>query len=135
MWLFLACAGSPADKVAVLKQYEDALARLPGRLADLQSGTSLSVEAFNPEADIKALIEGNRTGPFRPQPHVYESIESDIPDVNFGIDLRKWAGDQGWRASISAPPRPKGAIPEVLEALLKALNEMYAEAQDEGEQL
>ncbi|GFZ50185.1 hypothetical protein JCM24511_07940 [Saitozyma sp. JCM 24511] len=115
----------------VLKQYEDALARLPGRLADLQSGTSLSVEAFNPEADIKALIEGNRTGPFRPQPHVYESIESDIPDVNFGIDLRKWAGDQGWRASISAPPRPKGAIPEVLEALLKALNEMYTEAQDE----
>jgi hypothetical protein len=35
----------------VLKQYEEALGRLPGRLADLQKGTALSVEAFNPEAE------------------------------------------------------------------------------------
>ncbi|KAK8849456.1 hypothetical protein IAR55_004789 [Kwoniella newhampshirensis] len=110
---------------SVLKQYEEALEKLPKRLTELQKGTSLSVEAFNPEADVKALIEGNRTGPFRPRPHVYESIESDVPDVNFGIDLRRWSGEQGWKSLMNAPPRPKGAIPEALDALLRALGEMY----------
>ncbi|KAL7424901.1 Rho-GTPase-activating protein 8 [Cryptotrichosporon argae] len=111
----------------VLKQYEEALAKLPARLVELQKGTTLSVEAFNPEADIKALIEGSRTGPYRPRPHIYESIESDLPDVNFGIDLRRWAGDIGWKSRISAPTRPKGAVPEVLEALLDAVQDMYAD--------
>jgi hypothetical protein len=69
----------------VLKQYEAALARLPTRLGDLQQSTSLSVEAFNPEADLKALIEGNRTGPFRPRPTIYESLESDVPEVLEGL--------------------------------------------------
>ncbi|WWD20080.1 hypothetical protein CI109_104554 [Kwoniella shandongensis] len=111
---------------SVLKQYEEALDKLPKRLTELQQGTSLSVEAFNPEADIKALIEGNRTGPFRPHPHIYESIESDVPDVNFGIDLRRWSGEQGWKSLVNAPPRPKGAIPEALSAMLQALSEMYS---------
>ncbi|WVF68680.1 hypothetical protein IAT40_003452 [Kwoniella sp. CBS 6097] len=115
----------------VLKHYEEALAKLPARLNDLQKGTSLSVEAYNPEADIKALIEGNRTGPFRPHPHIYESLESDIPDVNFGIDLRRWSGEHGWKSLVSAPPRPKGAVPEALEAMLRALNEMYSTVPDD----
>ncbi|OCF37050.1 GTPase activating protein [Kwoniella heveanensis BCC8398] len=115
----------------VLKHYEEALARLPSRLNDLQKSTSLSVEAYNPEADIKALIEGNRTGPFRPHPHIYESLESDIPDVNFGIDLRRWSGEHGWKSLVSAPPRPKGAVPEALEAMLRALNEMYSNVPDD----
>ncbi|WVN86968.1 uncharacterized protein L203_102143 [Cryptococcus depauperatus CBS 7841] len=110
---------------AVLKQYEVALSRLPHALAKLQQPTTLSVEAFNPEADLKALIEGNRTGPFRPTPHVYESLEVDLPDVNFGIDLRKWSGDRGWKSLVNAPKREKGAIPEVLEAMLAAVVEMY----------
>ncbi|WRT69442.1 uncharacterized protein IL334_006428 [Kwoniella shivajii] len=109
----------------VLKNYDEALAKLPERLNALQKGTSLGVEAFNPEADIKALIEGNRTGPFRPHPQVYESLETDLPDVNFGIDLRRWSGEHGWKSLVSAPPRPKGAIPVVLKALLKAMSEMY----------
>ena len=118
-----------------MQQYQEALSRLPGRLADLSSSTALSVEAFNPEADIKALIEGNRTGPFRPRPHVYESVESDIPEVNFGVDLRRWSGDLGWKSMLNAPSRPKGSIPEVLTALLSALNEMYGELDDDdGEQ-
>ncbi|WWC93065.1 uncharacterized protein L201_008030 [Kwoniella dendrophila CBS 6074] len=115
----------------VLQQYEEALARLPDKLKELQKGTSLGVEAFNPEADIKALIEGNRTGPFRPHPHIYESLETDIPDVNFGIDLRRWSGEHGWKSLVSAPPRPKGAIPEALEALLRALTEMYQSVPDD----
>jgi hypothetical protein len=117
---------------AVLKQYEIALARLPTRLGDLQQSTSLSVEAFNPEADLKALIEGNRTGPFRPKPLVYESLETDVPEVNFGIDLRKWAGDQGWRTMVRTPSREKGAVPEVLEGLLAGLVQLYQDLPDEG---
>ncbi|XAO25445.1 hypothetical protein I312_104268 [Cryptococcus bacillisporus CA1280] len=109
----------------VLKQYETTLAKLPGKLANFQKSTELSVEAFNPEADIKALIEGNRTGPFRPQSHVYESVDTDVPDVNFGIDLRRWSGERGWKSLVHAPKREKGAIPEALEALMGALVEMY----------
>lgn len=92
----------------------------------------MSVEAFNPEADLKALIEGNRTGPFRPQPHIYDSIETDVPDVNFGVDLRKWSGELGWKGMLKSPTRPKGAIPEVLQALLSTLNEVYADLPEEG---
>lgn len=116
----------------VLKQYETTLAKLPSKLANFQKSTELSVEAFNPEADIKALIEGNRTGPFRPQSHVYESVDTDVPDVNFGIDLRRWSGERGWKSLVHAPKREKGAIPEALEALLGALAEMYEGISEEG---
>ena len=120
--------------IAVLKQYEEALSRLPNRLAALQPSTALSVEAFNPDADLKALIEGNRTGPFKPKPMIYESLETDVPEVNFGIDLRRWAGDQGWKA-VKAPSRPKGSVPEALEGLLKGLEGMYQEIPQDGELL
>ncbi|WVR08274.1 hypothetical protein IAU60_005321 [Kwoniella sp. DSM 27419] len=116
---------------SVLKHYEEALAKLPAKLGELQRSTALTVEAFNPEADIKALIEGNRTGPFRPQPHVYESLESDVPDVNFGIDLRRWSGEHGWKSLVNSTPRAKGSIPEALEALLRALNDMYSGVTDD----
>lgn len=106
----------------VLKQYDDALAKLPARLREVQKSTQLSVETYNPDADLRILIEGNRTGPFRPQPHVYESLEADLPEVNFGIDLRKWAGDTGWKAAAQVPKREKGAIPDVLSGMLKALD-------------
>ncbi|WVQ75205.1 hypothetical protein IAR50_004816 [Cryptococcus sp. DSM 104548] len=117
----------------VLKEYEQTLAKLPGRLANIQQSTALSVEAFNQDTDLKALIEGNRTGPFRPQAYVYESLESDLPDVNFGIDLRRWSGERGWKSLVGmGGKRNKGAIPEVLEALLRALNEMYQDLSEEG---
>ncbi|ODN78380.1 hypothetical protein L202_04020 [Cryptococcus amylolentus CBS 6039] len=116
----------------VLKEYEHTLAKLPSRLANIQQSTALSVEAFNPDTDLKALIEGNRTGPFRPQAYVYESLESDLPDVNFGIDLRRWSGERGWKSLVGASTkRSKGAIPEVLEAMLRALNEMYEDLSEE----
>ena len=116
---------------AVLTQYNEALARLPSRLNDLVQSTSLSVEAFNPDADLKALIEGDRTGPFRPQALIYESLESDVPEVNFGIDLRRWSGEFGWKGMLNAPKRPRGAIPDVLAALLLSLTELYNELPDE----
>lgn len=108
----------------ILKQYEEALGKLPKRLADLQESAALSVQAFNPEADLKALIEGSRTGPFRPRPYIYESAESELPDVNFGIDLRRWAGETAWKTMVNTPPRPKDAIPSVLDGLLMAASEL-----------
>lgn len=116
---------------SVLKHYEATLGKLPKRLADLQEGTALAVEAFNPDADLKALIEGSRTGPFRPRPHIYESVENDAPVVNFGIDLRRWSGETAWKSLVHAPDRAKDAIPEVLEALLKAAVELGADVSDD----
>jgi hypothetical protein len=112
---------------SVLKHYETAIGKLPKRLETLQESTQLSVEAFNPEADLKALIEGSRTGPFRPRPHVYEPVESSIPEVNYGIDLRRWSGEGAWKQMVNAPKRPKDAVPDVLTAFLQAATEMSAD--------
>ncbi len=74
----------------------------------------------------------------RPIPHVYEPLDSDEVDVAFGIDLRKWAGEQGWKSMIKSGQdkavKHKGSIPEVLHAMLGALDEMYA-AVDDGREL
>lgn len=91
------------------------------------------VESFNPDADLKALIEGNRTGPFRPQAHVYEGLESEVPDVSFGVDLRKWAGDTGWRSALKAPKREKGSVPPVLQGLLEGVKELGSGVPDDGQ--
>jgi hypothetical protein len=117
-----------------LKAYDEALAKLPARLTDLINSTALSVEAYNPDADLKALIEGNRTGPFRPHPHTYDSLEADVPDVSFGIDLRRWSGETGWKSMVggSGPKRERGAVPEVLAGLLGALEEKYGALADDG---
>ncbi|CAK9784874.1 hypothetical protein CC85DRAFT_257483 [Cutaneotrichosporon oleaginosum] len=116
---------------SILKHYEVALAKLPKRLAQGDEATALAVETYNPEADLKALIEGSRTGPFRPRPHIYESVESEVPDVNFGIDLRRWSGETGWKSLINAPQRAKDAIPDVLEGLLTAIGVMGASLPDD----
>ena len=47
--------------------------------------------------------------------------------------MRKWSGELGWKSMIELPPRPKGAIPEALEALLRGLRETYGAVPDEGE--
>jgi hypothetical protein len=114
---------------SVLKHYERVIGKLPKRLESFQESTELSVEAFNPDADLKALIEGSRTGPFRPRPHIYEPLASDSSDVNFGIDLRRWSGETAWTQMVASPERarPKDAVPEVLTALLQAFTEMGAD--------
>ncbi|BEI80589.1 hypothetical protein CcaverHIS002_0111180 [Cutaneotrichosporon cavernicola] len=116
---------------SILKHYEVALAKLPKRLEQGDEATALAVETYNPESDLKALIEGSRTGPFRPRPHIYESVESEVPDVNFGIDLRRWSGETAWKSLMNAPQRAKDAIPEVLEGLLTAVGTMSADVSDD----
>ena len=119
----------------MLKQYDEALAKLPARLNTIQKQTQLSIETYNPEADLRSLIEGHRTGPFKPQAQVYESLEVDLPDVNFGIDLRRWAGDHGWKAATTMPRREKGAVPVVLEGLLNGIANLYEGLEDAGTSL
>jgi hypothetical protein len=84
------------------------------------------VSSYQPENDLVALIEQYRTGPFRPIPHVYESIVHDRADVVFGIDLRKWAGEGGWHA-VRAKEELKDhiEIPSIVTGLLAGMNEAY----------
>lgn len=118
-----------SELILALEAYTQVMAALLPRLNDLSPSTALSVEAFNPDADLKALIEGNRTGLFRPHAHVYQSVGSDIPEVNFGIDLRRWSGEFGWKGMLHAPKRPR--VPDVLQGLLSALASLYTPLDEE----
>ncbi len=75
------------------------------------------------------LMERYRTGPFRPSPQVFESVDHER-DVAFGIDLRQWAGEGGWNA-IRAGEKDKPMIPSVLTSLLGALKEAYPSVVDD----
>lgn len=94
---------------------------------------STLIATYQPESDLKALVERYRTGPFRPSAHVYESVLHDGTDVLFGIDLRKWAGDSGW-ASVRVPEdEKKDIVPPIFSSLLAALDKAYARLpSDEG---
>lgn len=69
------------------------------------------------------MIERYRTGPFRPDPQVSESLAYEEFDVVFGIDLRKWA-EGGWFALTSGEEK-KDIVPLVVTALLNGLDEAY----------
>lgn len=112
-----------AVKTALL-QYQGTLGNLSTTFQPSLDRSSTLISAYLPESDLKALIERYRTGPFRPAPQVYESITHDEFDVAFGIDLRKWA-DGGWN-EMRGGEEKKDKIPEVVTALLAALNEAYA---------
>lgn len=75
-------------------------------------------------------MERYRTGPFRPDPQVYESVAHDESDVVFGIDLRKWADSGTWGMN-GGPEEKKDLIPPVLTALLAALTEVYPKLPDD----
>lgn len=82
-----------------------------------------------PENDLKAVIEAYRTGPFRPDPKIYESITHET-DSWFGIDLRKWAGEGafGPMRSIDNIDQLKTTardLPPVLTGALEALKRAY----------
>ncbi|TDL23780.1 hypothetical protein BD410DRAFT_856763 [Rickenella mellea] len=115
----------------VLLQYQGTLKNLPTSLQPSLDRSSTLLSAYQPESDLKALIERYRTGPFRPTPHVYESITHDEWDVMFGIDLRKWA-DGGWNG-LRGDDEKKEKIPGVVAALLSALNDMYATLPNDSE--
>ncbi|HEV7737602.1 MAG TPA: hypothetical protein VGO47_09575, partial [Chlamydiales bacterium] len=91
--------------------------------------SSIAISSYQPDNDLIALIERYRTGPFRPNPHVYESIMHDQPDIVFGIDLRTWAGEGGWNA-VRANEEQKehekqDLVPNIVADLLGGLNEAY----------
>lgn len=90
------------------------------------------IAAYQPESDLTALIERYRTGPFRPDPQIYESVAHDESDVVFGIDLRKWA-EGGWYALTQGESEKKELIPPVLTALLSALDAAYERAPNDIE--
>lgn len=108
----------------VLLQYQGTLANLPKSLEPVTERQGLLIAAFQPENDLNALIERYRTGPFRPDAQVYESVAHDESDVVFGIDLRKWS-EGGWSMLMSPTEEHKENIPPVVEALLNAITAAY----------
>lgn len=103
---------------------------MPKSLEPSNERSSTLIAAYQPESDLTALIERYRTGPFRPDAQVYESVSHDESDVLFGIDLRKWA-EGGW--SVSSPSEEKKeAIPPVVDVLLRGLLESYTRLSDDN---
>jgi hypothetical protein len=109
--------------VAVLLQYQGTLANIPKYLEPSIERSATLIAAYQPESDLIALVERYRTGPFRPEAHVYESISHDEFDVAFGIDLRKWA-EGGWSGLTSGAPK-KDMVPPVLPSLIMGLEDAY----------
>ncbi|KAF7294424.1 hypothetical protein MKEN_01434900 [Mycena kentingensis (nom. inval.)] len=107
----------------VLLQYHGTLSNLPKSLEPSNERSGTLIAAYLPESDLNALIERYRTGPFRPEAQVYESVSHVETDVVFGIDLRRWA-EGGWDAMSSGEPR-KIEIPHVLSAMLTAIGDAY----------
>lgn len=49
-----------------------------------------------------------------------------MPDVMFGIDLRKWAGEGGWNAVRAKEDQKELVeIPNIVTCLLAGMNEAY----------
>ena len=107
----------------VLTQYHAELGKLSKAYGTTTEHVETLMTAYQPENDIKVLIERFRTGPFRPVAQVYESIAHDESDVVFGIDLRKWADSAYW--NVTNPGEKKEEIPPMISALLGALLEAY----------
>ncbi|KAG8834562.1 hypothetical protein FRC17_008396 [Serendipita sp. 399] len=110
----------------VFLKYQGTLSNLPAHIQPSIERSSTLIASYQPESDLNALIERYRTGPFRPQPHIYESILHDGTDVVFGIDLRKWAGESGWATVlVSDEGKKRDLIPPILSSLLAALERSY----------
>jgi hypothetical protein len=107
----------------VLLQYQGTLANLPKGLDSSNERSSTLIASYNPETDLKGLIERYRTGPFRPQAQVYESIAHDESDVVFGIDLRKWSEGGLW--ATNEEQAKQTTVPPLISAFLVALDASY----------
>ncbi|KAI0367057.1 hypothetical protein BV20DRAFT_1093145 [Pilatotrama ljubarskyi] len=115
----------------VLTQYYNTLAKVSKSYAGSNERVETLIASYQPEQDIKVLIERCRTGPFRPVAQVYESISHDESDVVFGIDLRRWADSAYW--NVTSPGEKKEELPPVLTALLGALLEAYPKLPNDAE--
>ncbi|KAJ7587883.1 hypothetical protein C8J56DRAFT_940472 [Mycena floridula] len=97
---------------SVLLQFQGTISNIPKSLEPSMERSTTLIAAYQPEADLGALVERYRVGPFRPTAQVYESVAHDEADVLFGIDLRK--GDWG-----------DEKVPPVLTALIKGVGKAY----------
>ncbi|KAH9040382.1 hypothetical protein EDB85DRAFT_1925857 [Lactarius pseudohatsudake] len=116
---------------AVLLQFHGTLANLPRALEAPLERSASHIAAYLPDSDLSALIERYRTGPFRPQPQVYESVAHDESDVLFGIDLRRWS-EGGWN-TLHGEAQDKPLVPPVLTALLDGLQQAYPKLPSDDE--
>ena len=91
------------------------------------------IAAYQPESDLKAVIEQFRTGPFRPTAYVYESLSHDESDVVFGLDLRRWADAGFWNGNGTVNEERKDMIHPAFSALLNALTDAYTKLPDNSE--
>ncbi|KAI0821557.1 hypothetical protein BC629DRAFT_1278140 [Irpex lacteus] len=117
----------------VLAQYKDCVEALLMGSAESIEHSSTLIAAYQPESDLKAIIEQFRTGPFRPTAHVYESLSHDESDVVFGLDLRRWADAGYWNGNGTTNEERKDLIHPALAALLSALNDAYSKLPDNSE--
>lgn len=124
---------------SVLLQYQGTLSNLPKSLEPSMERSGTLLAAFQPEQDLVALIERYRTGPFRPDPQLYESVAHEDFDVVFGIDLRRWSEDR-WNSVLTTQPgneneknHEKVLIPPVLTAMLSGLETSYARSVNDAE--
>lgn len=115
----------------MLSQYQACLEHLGQSMNSSLEKSATLIASYQPESDMRGLIEQYRTGPFRPTAHVYESVAHDESDVVFGIDLRKWADAGAWGAG--GPEDKKDLVPPVLTALFGALLEAYLKLPDDAE--
>jgi hypothetical protein len=109
----------------VLLQFHGTISNLPRALETPLERSASHIAAYLPDSDLSALIERYRTGPFRPQPQVYESVAHEESDVLFGIDLRRWS-EGGWD-SLHGEAQDKPLVPPVLTVLLNGLTQAYSQ--------
>ncbi|KAH8116279.1 hypothetical protein DFH11DRAFT_1828006 [Phellopilus nigrolimitatus] len=106
----------------VLLQFQGTLANLPTGLQTSLERSATLVASYQPEAGLARAHRALPNGPSSSLWHTY---------VYFGIDLRKWA-EGGW-SSLRGDEPPKDNIPEVLTALLNALNTAYSKLPNDAE--
>ncbi|KAG0144242.1 hypothetical protein CROQUDRAFT_80137 [Cronartium quercuum f. sp. fusiforme G11] len=112
---------------AVIMGFNAALATLIPKMKTIAEASAVVHESFSPEADVAALVERYRTGPFRPTPVLFHSAKGQMsPNVNFGIDLGLWHVSQtDEQALVDVHP--------VLSRLLSTLEQKYPTIESHNE--
>ncbi|GAA5899141.1 hypothetical protein JCM6882_004627, partial [Rhodosporidiobolus microsporus] len=108
---------------SVLRSFHAAVSALPRAVVDSQERVKGALEGLGrAERDVRGVIERRRTGPFQPRPVLFTSHYADPPLTTFGIDLRKFD---------ETNPRGQGAVPPVVEFLVRWVEEQGDEVGEE----